>query len=43
MQADLCCPNFMVLQAKFVAVLIVVPWVIDFVLHDFVLVPFLET
>ncbi|TVU43314.1 hypothetical protein EJB05_09773 [Eragrostis curvula] len=29
-------------SAKFLALLIVVPWVIDFLVHDFVMMPFLE-
>ncbi|XP_024374481.1 protein DAY-LENGTH-DEPENDENT DELAYED-GREENING 1, chloroplastic [Physcomitrium patens] len=29
--------------AKFVGVLIIVPWITDFLVHDFVLVPFLDT
>ncbi|KAF3634702.1 putative RNA pseudouridine synthase 3, mitochondrial-like isoform X1 [Capsicum annuum] len=30
------------LQAKFLAVLIIVPWALDFVVHDYVLMPFLD-
>jgi hypothetical protein len=30
------------LQAKFLALLILVPWVIDFLVHDYVMMPFLE-
>ncbi|ONL92778.1 chloroplast envelope membrane protein [Zea mays] len=29
-------------SAKFLALLIVVPWVIDFIVHDYVMMPFLE-
>jgi hypothetical protein len=29
-------------QAKFIAVLILVPWLADFVVHDYVLMPFLD-
>jgi len=29
-------------SAKFLALLIVVPWVIDFLVHDYVMMPFLE-
>lgn len=29
-------------SAKFLAILIIVPWVLDFVVHDYVLVPFLD-
>ncbi|RCV29546.1 hypothetical protein SETIT_6G022100v2 [Setaria italica] len=29
-------------SAKFLAILIVVPWVIDFLVHDYVMLPFLE-
>ena len=31
-----------VLQAKFLAVLIVIPWALDFLVHDYVLMPFLD-
>lgn len=36
--------NYFVLlfQAKFIAVLILVPWLVDFVVHDYVLMPFLD-
>lgn len=30
------------LQAKFFALLIIVPWALDFVVHDYVLMPFLD-
>jgi hypothetical protein len=29
-------------SAKFLALLIVIPWVLDFLVHDYVLMPFLE-
>ena len=29
-------------QAKFLAVLIIVPWAMDFLVHDYILMPFLD-
>ncbi|KAJ0029998.1 hypothetical protein Pint_13890 [Pistacia integerrima] len=33
---------FLLFQAKFLAVLIIIPWALDFVVHDYVLMPFLD-
>jgi hypothetical protein len=33
---------FISLQAKFLAVLIIIPWALDFAVHDYVLMPFLD-
>jgi hypothetical protein len=46
LRLDVCIRNFnyflLSFQAKFIAVLILVPWLADFVVHDYVLMPFLD-